>query len=211
MTKSAGTIVARKARSNQAGSRRIRLRWTSRVRPGLGRAGASSRSSPSPARQLLVVGQEPIGAGSIGREQQPVDPAVGVPAGPSPAHLRQPRPHVMGRCRDRDRVGRERSGVRQQFVAGQRLPPLEGGGTPGHQPRRRLVDWPDDVLQMPAVLGLDRFVDKRHLDRPDLRRILWRACLRRSAAGAAGPPSARRRVRDGVGPVNRSGRLGRRT
>jgi hypothetical protein len=78
-----------------------------------------------------VVGQEPIGAGAVGREQQPVDPPVGVPAGPSPAHLHQPRPHVIGRCRDRDRVGRERSGVRQQFVAGQRLPPLEGGGTPG--------------------------------------------------------------------------------
>jgi hypothetical protein len=36
MTKSAGTIVARNARSNHAGSRHIRLRWTSRIRPGAG-------------------------------------------------------------------------------------------------------------------------------------------------------------------------------
>jgi pimeloyl-ACP methyl ester carboxylesterase len=32
-----------------------------------------------------------------------------------------------------------------------------GMGLSDYQPRRRLVDWPDDVLQVAAALGLDRF------------------------------------------------------
>src|SRR5919109_4568041 len=32
-----------------------------------------------------------------------------------------------------------------------------GMGLSDHQPRRRLVDWPDDVIQVAAALGLDRF------------------------------------------------------
>ena len=36
MMKSAGTIVARNPRSNHAGCRHIRLRWTTRVHPGTG-------------------------------------------------------------------------------------------------------------------------------------------------------------------------------
>jgi pimeloyl-ACP methyl ester carboxylesterase len=32
-----------------------------------------------------------------------------------------------------------------------------GMGLSDHRPRRTLVDWPDDVLQVAAVLGLDRF------------------------------------------------------
>jgi pimeloyl-ACP methyl ester carboxylesterase len=32
-----------------------------------------------------------------------------------------------------------------------------GMGLSDYQPRRRLMDWPDDVLQVAAALGLDRF------------------------------------------------------
>jgi pimeloyl-ACP methyl ester carboxylesterase len=32
-----------------------------------------------------------------------------------------------------------------------------GMGLSDYQPRRRLVDWPDDVLEVAAALGLDRF------------------------------------------------------
>jgi hypothetical protein len=81
--------------------------------------------------QLLVLGEEVVGAGAVGREQEPVDPAVGVPARPPPAHLDQPGPHGMGRCRDRDRVGGQRRGVGQQVVTGQRLSALLAGGAPG--------------------------------------------------------------------------------
>jgi hypothetical protein len=47
------------------------------------------------------------------------------------AHLDQPRPHRMGRCRDRDRVGGQRGGVEQEVIPGQCLSLLLTGGTPG--------------------------------------------------------------------------------
>jgi hypothetical protein len=66
----------------------------------------------------LQLGNQLGGAGPVAWEQQPVDQAGGVPAAAVPAHLDQPRPHLVGRYRDGGGVVGDHGGVVDEFVAG---------------------------------------------------------------------------------------------
>jgi pimeloyl-ACP methyl ester carboxylesterase len=85
--------------------------------------------------------------------------------------------HGWPGARVEGRLGGEAAGAR-----GVRLIALDrpGMGLSDYQPRRTLVDWPDDVTQLAAALGLERFAVLGISGRGPVRRCL---CL--EAAGAA--------------------------
>ena len=85
----------------------------------------------SPTSRCWSSGTILVGAGGVVGEEQPVDPAGGVPTGPVPAHLQQPRPHLLGRGGQRDGVRGHDLGVLDEAVTGQRVHPLVPRGAVG--------------------------------------------------------------------------------
>ena len=75
-----------------------------------------------------VVGAAGQRADAVLDEGEAVEPAARV------AHLRQPGPHLVGRCVDRAGVGPVDLRCRKQLVAGQRLGRLGRRGAPGGHP-----------------------------------------------------------------------------
>jgi len=94
---------------------------------GLGRSVGNEVTDP----ECLEVVQDPVRARAIGREEQGVDPARGVPASSMPADLDKPRPNLLGRCPQCRRVRRSDLRVADESIAGHGIAAFGGVGAGG--------------------------------------------------------------------------------